>query len=145
MNTITSAVTPLLQRMLEDMRTRKLGPRTQEAYIRAVRKLAATCTSRRTRPLWRICATSNATWSTRCLAYDAESHTPRPAILPRRHAGAHRTDGPACSRSSCHTSCRWCSARRRSRDLITAARNVKHEAALSVVYGAACAPAKSST
>ena len=29
------------QRMLEDMRMRKLEPRTQEAYIRAVRKLAA--------------------------------------------------------------------------------------------------------
>lgn len=32
---------PLRQRMLEDMRMRKLEPRTQEAYIRAVRKLAA--------------------------------------------------------------------------------------------------------
>lgn len=41
MDTITSAVTPLRQRMLEDMRMRKLEPRTQEAYIRAVRKLAA--------------------------------------------------------------------------------------------------------
>ena len=41
MDTITSAVSPLRQRMLEDMRMRKLEPRTQEAYIRAVRKLAA--------------------------------------------------------------------------------------------------------
>ena len=41
MDTITSAVTPLRQRMLEDMRMRKLEPRTQEAYVRAVRKLAA--------------------------------------------------------------------------------------------------------
>lgn len=41
MDKITSAVTPLRQRMLEDMRMRKLEPRTQEAYIRAVRKLAA--------------------------------------------------------------------------------------------------------
>lgn len=32
-------ISPLRQRMLEDMR--KLEPRTQEAYIRAVRKLAA--------------------------------------------------------------------------------------------------------
>jgi hypothetical protein len=38
---ITPAVTPLRQRMLEDMRMRKLEPKTQEAYIRAVRKLAA--------------------------------------------------------------------------------------------------------
>mgnify|MGYP001797123666 CR=1 FL=1 len=41
MDNITSAVTPLRQRMLEDMRLRKLEPRTQEAYVRAVRKLAA--------------------------------------------------------------------------------------------------------
>ena len=39
MDTITPAVTPLRQRMTEDMRMRKLEPRTQEAYIRAVRKL----------------------------------------------------------------------------------------------------------
>jgi site-specific recombinase XerD len=41
MDTITSGVTPLRQRMLEDMRMRKFEPRTQEAYVRAVRKLAA--------------------------------------------------------------------------------------------------------
>ena len=41
MDTIIPAVTPLRQRMLEDMRIRKLEPRTQEAYVRAVRKLAA--------------------------------------------------------------------------------------------------------
>jgi len=41
MNTPHPTVSPLRQRMLEDMRMRKLEPRTQEAYIRAVRKLAA--------------------------------------------------------------------------------------------------------
>ena len=41
MDTIASAATPLRQRMLEDMRMRKFEPRTQEAYVRAVRKLAA--------------------------------------------------------------------------------------------------------
>ena len=41
MDTTTSAVTPLRQRMLEDIRMRKFEPRTQEAYVRAVRKLAA--------------------------------------------------------------------------------------------------------
>jgi integrase/recombinase XerD len=35
------AGTPLRQRMLDDMRMRKLEPKTQEAYVRAVRKLAA--------------------------------------------------------------------------------------------------------
>ena len=33
--------TPLRQRMIDDMRMRKLELKTQEAYIRAVRKLAA--------------------------------------------------------------------------------------------------------
>ena len=33
--------TPLRQRMIEDMRMRKLEQKTQEAYIRAVCKLAA--------------------------------------------------------------------------------------------------------
>ncbi|MBT2326644.1 site-specific integrase, partial [Variovorax paradoxus] len=41
MDTITSGVTPLRQRMLEDMRMRKLERRTQDAYIRAVRRFAA--------------------------------------------------------------------------------------------------------
>ena len=41
MDTTTRAGTPLRQRMIDDMRMRKLEPQTQEAYIRAVRKLAA--------------------------------------------------------------------------------------------------------
>jgi site-specific recombinase XerD len=41
MNPQTPGVTPLRQRMIDDMRMRKLEHKTQEAYIRAVRKLAA--------------------------------------------------------------------------------------------------------
>lgn len=37
----TLPLSPLRQRMLEDMRMRKLEPRKQEAYIPAVRRLAA--------------------------------------------------------------------------------------------------------
>lgn len=37
----TKPLSPLRQRMLEGMRWRKLEPRTQKAYIHAVRKLAA--------------------------------------------------------------------------------------------------------
>ena len=36
----TQGITPLRQRMIDDMRMRKLGPKTQTAYIRAVRKFA---------------------------------------------------------------------------------------------------------
>ena len=36
----TSTVSPLRQRMLDDMRLRKLDAKTQSTYIRAVRRLA---------------------------------------------------------------------------------------------------------
>ena len=39
MDMTTRTRTPLRQRMMEDMRMRKLEPRTQEGYIRAVREL----------------------------------------------------------------------------------------------------------
>ncbi len=38
MQSSISTVSPLRQRMVEDMRMRKLAPKTQSAYIRAVRK-----------------------------------------------------------------------------------------------------------
>jgi integrase/recombinase XerD len=40
MNDSTREISPLRQRMLEDMRLRKLAPHTQESYVRAVRRLA---------------------------------------------------------------------------------------------------------
>ncbi len=40
MESSIKSVSPLRQRMIEDMRMRKLAPRTQEAYVRAVCKLA---------------------------------------------------------------------------------------------------------
>ena len=40
MNSSTQNASPLRQRMIEDMRMRKLAPKTQAAYIRNVRKFA---------------------------------------------------------------------------------------------------------
>ena len=40
MNEPTHRISPLRQRMIEDMRMRKLSPKTQAAYIRTVRQLA---------------------------------------------------------------------------------------------------------
>ena len=40
MNSSTPAVSPLRQRMLDDMRMRKLNPKTQSGYLRAVRNFA---------------------------------------------------------------------------------------------------------
>ena len=41
MSQSTQGITPLRQRMIEDMRMRKFSPKTQNAYIRAVRRFAA--------------------------------------------------------------------------------------------------------
>jgi hypothetical protein len=41
MNDSTGEISPLRQRMLEDMRLRKLAPQTQATYVRSVRRLAA--------------------------------------------------------------------------------------------------------
>ena len=41
MDASPQAISPLRQRMIEDMRMRKFSPKTQNAYIRAVRRLAA--------------------------------------------------------------------------------------------------------
>ena len=49
MNDSTREISPLRQRMLEDMRLRKLAPQTQAGYIRAVRRLAG---YRRLSPRW---------------------------------------------------------------------------------------------
>ena len=38
---MTQAITPLRQRMIDDMRLRKLAPKTQSAYLLHVRRLAA--------------------------------------------------------------------------------------------------------
>ena len=40
MDQSTQGITPLRQRMIDDMRMRKLSPKTQSAYIRAVKQLA---------------------------------------------------------------------------------------------------------
>lgn len=41
MTASTQAISPLRQRIFDDMRLRKLRPRTQTGYIRAVRYVAA--------------------------------------------------------------------------------------------------------
>jgi hypothetical protein len=38
---MTQAISPLRQRIIDDMRMRKFSPKTQNAYIRAVLRLAA--------------------------------------------------------------------------------------------------------
>ena len=55
MDVSTSTVSPLRQRMLEDMRMRKFEPKTQAAYLRAVRKLTKFLDALPTPPAPRTC------------------------------------------------------------------------------------------
>jgi site-specific recombinase XerD len=97
MDTTTRTGSPLRQRMIEDMRMRKLEPRTQEGYIRAVRK--------NFRPVSDITLGRG-----ELMARMQPVKLPRtvPVVLSMQEAAA----------------------------LIAAARNIKHQAALSVAYGA---------
>ena len=40
MNPVTQSISPLRQRMIDDMNMRKLSPKTQSSYLRAVSKLS---------------------------------------------------------------------------------------------------------
>ena len=135
MNPTTPAVSLLRQRMIEDMRMRKLNPHTQEGYIRAVRKFAkylgrspdtATVEDLRNFQLHLVDhgispITLNATITGLKFFFDVTLgrielmarmqpvHVPRtlPIILSREEAGR----------------------------LIAAAKNLKHQTVLSVAYG----------
>ena len=60
METSSRPVSPLRQRMLEDMHMRKLAPKTQDAYIRAVSRFGSSWGARPTPPLRRPAALSTA-------------------------------------------------------------------------------------
>jgi site-specific recombinase XerD len=135
MTSSTQGISELRQRMIEDMRMRKLNPRTQEAYIRAVRKFTkylgrspdtATVEDLRNFQLHLVDhgispITLNATITGLKFFFDVTLgrielmarmqpvHVPRtlPVILSREEAGR----------------------------LIAAARNLKHQTVLSVAYG----------
>jgi len=135
MNPTMPAVSPLRQRMIEDMRMRKLNPHTQDGYIRAVRKLTqylgrspdtATVEDLRNFQLYLVDhgispITLNATLTGLKFFFDVTLgrlelmarmqpvHVPRtlPVILSREEAGR----------------------------LIAAAKNLKHQTVLSVAYG----------
>ena len=135
MNPTMPTVSPLRQRMIEDMRMRKLNPHTQEGYIRAVRKLTqylgrspdtATVEDLRNFQLHLVDhgispITLNATITGLKFFFDVTLgrielmakmqpvHVPRtlPVILSREEAGR----------------------------LIAAAKNLKHQTVLSVAYG----------
>jgi site-specific recombinase XerD len=131
----TSGVTPLRQRMLEDMRMRKLESRTQEAYIRAVRRLAAylhrspdTATEQDLRNFQLHLvdtgtspATLNVTLT--ALRFFFEVTVGRPEIMVRMHPVKLPRRLPVVL------------SPQEVSQLIAAASNVKHQVALSLAYG----------
>ncbi len=134
--TTTPTGSPLRQRMIEDMRMRRLAPHTQDAYVRAVVKLAAflkrspdtaTVDDLRHFQLHLVDSgsspiTLNATISGLKFFFDVTLD--RPELMARMHP----VKVP-------HTLPVVLSVQEVSR-LIAAAHNVKHQVALSVAYGA---------
>jgi integrase/recombinase XerD len=136
MDTTTRAVTPLRQRMLDDMHMRKMTEHTQAGYIRAVRKLAAflgrspdsaTIEDLRRFQLQLVDTgtgpvTINATITGLRFFFDVTLG--RPELMAKmQHVRVPRTLPVVLSREEV--------AR-----LIAAAPNLKHQAAMSVAYGA---------
>ena len=136
MDPIARTGTPLRQRMIEDMRMRKMAEHTQDGYIRAVRKLAAflgrspdtaTIEDLRSFQLYLVDAgtgpvTINATITG--LKFFLDITLSQPELMAKmQHVHVPRTLPVVLSREEV--------AR-----LIAAAPNLKHQAALSVAYGA---------
>lgn len=136
MNTTTPRVSPLRQRMIEDMRMRKLSPKTQSGYIRAVRHFTGWlhrspdtasaedlrryqlhCVDRGVSPI-----TLNATITG--LKFFFEVTMNRPELMAKmRPVRVARTLPVILSREEVSR-------------LIDSARTLKHRTALSVAYGA---------
>ena len=136
MESTTPSVSPLRQRMLDDMRMRKMAERTQAGYVRAVRKLAeylghspakATIDDLRRFQLHLVDAgtgpvTINATITGLKFFFDITLSKPelmakmQPVRVPRKL--------PVVL------------SREEAARLICAAPNLKHQAAMSVAYGA---------
>jgi integrase/recombinase XerD len=136
MNDTSPKISPLRQRMIEDMRMRKLAPKTQSSYIRAVRHFAGylgrspdTASAEDLRRYQLHCVdrgvsaiTLNATISGLKFFFEVTLDHPELMAKMRPVRVAH-TLPVILSREEVGR-------------LIEAARNLKHRTALSVAYGA---------
>ena len=137
MDTTTRAGSPLRQRMLDDMRMRKLEPR--DAGRLHPRRSQA---DRLPRPIARHrhrrgpAQLPTAPGRHRHLADHAQRDAHRAEVLLRHHAGPRRADGQDAAGARAAHAARGARVREEVARLIAAARNLKHQAALSVAYGA---------
>ena len=136
MNDSTRPISVLRQRMIEDMRMRKLSPKTQSAYIRSVRQF--------TRYLRRSPDTATAEDLRNYQLYLVD-HGISPISLNAAITGLKFFFGVTLDRGALIAKMKQVFVPRRlpvvpSRDevrrLIAAADNLKHQIALSVAYGA---------
>jgi len=136
MNATTTGITPLRQRMMDDMRMRKLDAKTQTGYIRAVRRLTiflgrspdtATIEDLRRFQLYLVAQevspqTINATLTG--LRFFFEVTLSRPEIMSKTHPVRVPSKLPVVL------------SRDEVAHLIAATSNLKHRTALAVAYGA---------
>lgn len=136
MNDSTRAISPLRQRMMEDMRLRKLAPHTQAGYIRAVRKLAG---------YWRRPPDTATVEDLRNFQLYLVDHGTSPITLNATITGLKFFFGITLDRGELMAKMNPVFVPRTlpvvlSREevtlLIAATRNLKHQTALSVAYGA---------
>lgn len=136
MNTTTQGISPLRQRMIEEMRMRQLAPKTREAYIRAVlhftrylRRSPDTATAEELRGYQLHCVkqgisaiTLNATITG--LKFFFEATLGQKEVMAKMHPVRVRRTLPIIL------------SREEVARLIEAAKTLKHRTALSVAYGA---------
>lgn len=136
MNTTTPKISPLRQRMIDEMRMRKLAPKTRDAYIRAVihftrylRRSPDTATAEELRGYQLHCVdqgVSAITLNTTItgLKFFFEATLGQAELMARMHpVRVVRTLPIILSREEVSR-------------LLDAAKNLKHQTALSVAYGA---------
>lgn len=136
MNTTAQGISPLRQRMIEEMRMRQLAPKTREAYIRAVvhftrylRRSPDTATAEELRGYQLHCVkqgisaiTLNATITG--LKFFFEATLGQKEVMAKMHPVRVRRTLPIIL------------SREEVSRLIEAAKTLKHRTALSVAYGA---------
>ena len=136
MNTTSQGISPLRQRMIEEMRMRQLAPKTREAYIRAVlhftrylRRSPDTATAEELRGYQLHCVkqgisaiTLNATITG--LKFFFEATLGQKEVMAKMHPVRVRRTLPIIL------------SREEVARLIEAAKTLKHRTALSVAYGA---------
>ena len=136
MNSSTPGVTPLRQRMIDDMRMRKLEPKTQAGYCAQFASSPSSSSARPTPPPSRICGASSCTWSITA---------PRRSRSTRRSPGLKFFFDVTLDRGELMAKMQPVRVPRTlpvvlSREevarLIAAAPNLKHQTALSMAYGA---------